>query len=322
MSDTSETDIPVWVDGMVKYVTGLTRRTTCDDVIYALNEQEWNGNVDVGAFAIFERWCGVERPLKGRTKILKVWRAWGDEQDNVVLTLRRLSEMFRFASCESLKSKRLRKPQSRDRERERRRDRNEHKHHLATNRRDNAYCHKHAKRKDILTSSRLYESRDPRAQYALELNNNKGQYTCQTRKYKSSSRDDITSTEPLYAKVTRKENLQGFAKTKKTDHKVRGHGSDENNNNPLSCPTVSGDACGQSRGKHGDSCGQSRAVQEVVQLVLAQERQIQEQVHRIQEVDVQVDHYENKLHQVLNMSFNGSLRVKSDMIITSNIRIK
>ena len=60
------TDIPIWVNDTRHYVTGLTRRTTCDDVIYALlhSAVDAGGGGDLAnKYAILEKWRGVERPL-------------------------------------------------------------------------------------------------------------------------------------------------------------------------------------------------------------------------------------------------------------------
>ncbi|KAH9490022.1 hypothetical protein Btru_045061 [Bulinus truncatus] len=88
-------DIPIWFNGTQNWMTGLTRRTTCDDIVYALlyssalHETESTDN-----YAIFEKWREVERPLSSRTKILKVWSSWGEEQPNVQLTMRSLDDYF------------------------------------------------------------------------------------------------------------------------------------------------------------------------------------------------------------------------------------
>lgn len=89
----SEIGIPIWVKGTQKWVTGLTKRTTCDDVIYALlNHDEFHEHVNTSAYAIFEQWREVERPLQGRIKIVKVWRAWGADKPNVQLSLRTIDK--------------------------------------------------------------------------------------------------------------------------------------------------------------------------------------------------------------------------------------
>ncbi|XP_013386838.1 ras association domain-containing protein 10 isoform X2 [Lingula anatina] len=107
-------EIPVLVGGCEKWVTGLTKRTTCDDVIYALlqTERNTNSSIDTQSYVVFERWRDMERPLQGRTKILKVWRAWGNEQENVTFTMRKINCVK--DSREVIKSRRHRKP-ARDR---------------------------------------------------------------------------------------------------------------------------------------------------------------------------------------------------------------
>ena len=93
--DPTSLDVPVWVNGVQRWVTGLTKRTTCDDIIYALlyHDSKHEGH-STENYAIFERWREVERPLQARTKLLKVWKAWGAEQCNVQLDMRKLDDYF------------------------------------------------------------------------------------------------------------------------------------------------------------------------------------------------------------------------------------
>ena len=108
-------EIPVWFGGDEKWITGVMKRTTCDDVIYALlcqDGRECDRDVSdiIGSYAVFERWRGVERPLTGRTKLLKVWRAWGMEGSNhgVRFYVRHLGDdQSAFdSSCESIRPRR------------------------------------------------------------------------------------------------------------------------------------------------------------------------------------------------------------------------
>lgn len=127
-------EIPVWVKGTQKWVTGLTKRTTCDDVIYALLYQDGVQH-RTSEYAIFEKWREVERPLQGRTKIVKVWRTWGAEQSNVHLSMRRIDEL-EYSGDFSLTR---RKKRSRHRKSERdRHSRDHHRHH--------SYCHNTSER--------------------------------------------------------------------------------------------------------------------------------------------------------------------------------
>lgn len=76
-----------------KLVFGLSKRTTCTDVVKVLLEDQ-NLQRGTGAlsgcahsYRIVEKWRGFERILPDRTKILRLWDAWGDEQRNVKFVL-------------------------------------------------------------------------------------------------------------------------------------------------------------------------------------------------------------------------------------------
>ncbi|PSN58446.1 hypothetical protein C0J52_02781 [Blattella germanica] len=94
-------EIPVWVNSRLRWVTGIGRKTTCDDVIAVLLKGEEDGKArpvesssqkEAPGFAIMERWRRMERPLDGRSRILRVWNAWGDAQNEVKFTLKRVSD--------------------------------------------------------------------------------------------------------------------------------------------------------------------------------------------------------------------------------------
>ncbi|XP_071099433.1 ras association domain-containing protein 10-like [Haliotis cracherodii] len=107
--DPTTSEIPILLGGTVRWVTGLTKRTTCDDVIYALLYQDGNHEGETTEnYAIFERWRDVQRPLQARTKIMKIWKAWGVEQNNVELSLRRLQDQS-YMSGESYRTSRRHK---------------------------------------------------------------------------------------------------------------------------------------------------------------------------------------------------------------------
>ncbi|XP_069686409.1 ras association domain-containing protein 10-like [Periplaneta americana] len=89
-------EIPVWVNSRLRWVTGIGRKTTCDDVIAVLlrGEEEGRGTTlqDGQGYAIMERWRRMERPLDGRSRILRVWNAWGDAQNEVRFTLKKVTD--------------------------------------------------------------------------------------------------------------------------------------------------------------------------------------------------------------------------------------
>ncbi|XP_059392181.1 ras association domain-containing protein 10 [Carassius carassius] len=87
-----ESKISVWVCREEKLVSGLSRRTTCADVVKVLLEDQsfQKGAMLTGppqSYCIVEKWRGYERILPNKTKILRLWSAWGDEQENVRFVL-------------------------------------------------------------------------------------------------------------------------------------------------------------------------------------------------------------------------------------------
>ncbi|KAL4613525.1 ras association domain-containing protein 10-like [Arapaima gigas] len=91
-----ESKISVWVCREEKLVSGLSRRTTCADVVKVLLEEQSVRGCAAAAgalcgppqsYCIVEKWRGFERILPNKTKILRLWSAWGDEQENVRFVL-------------------------------------------------------------------------------------------------------------------------------------------------------------------------------------------------------------------------------------------
>ncbi|XP_054720776.1 ras association domain-containing protein 10-like [Uloborus diversus] len=94
------TDIPLWIGGLQKWVTGVNKHTTCEEIIKAVlssNENHHHHSKSGGKshhrdpkyYVIVERWHKVERPLDPRSRLLKVWNTWGLEQCNVRFLLKR-----------------------------------------------------------------------------------------------------------------------------------------------------------------------------------------------------------------------------------------
>ncbi|XP_034734295.1 ras association domain-containing protein 10-like [Etheostoma cragini] len=90
-----EGKISVWVCREEKLVSRLTKRTTCADVVKVLLEDQ---NLQQGtsaamlsgspqSYCMVEKWRGFERILPNKTKILRLWSAWGDEQENIRFVL-------------------------------------------------------------------------------------------------------------------------------------------------------------------------------------------------------------------------------------------
>ncbi|CAK6954776.1 ras association domain-containing protein 10-like [Scomber scombrus] len=85
-----ESKISVWVCREEKLVSGLSKRTTCADVVKVLLEDQDTQHGLSGCtqpYCIVEKWRGFERILPNKTKILRLWMAWGEEQRNVKFVL-------------------------------------------------------------------------------------------------------------------------------------------------------------------------------------------------------------------------------------------
>ncbi|XP_076840753.1 ras association domain-containing protein 9 [Brachyhypopomus gauderio] len=100
--DTEETpgkEIQVRVCQEEKVVCGVTKHTTCADVVQALLDDHKNTPEskrllcgEPKEFCLLERWKGFERALPPLTRILRLWNAWGDERPFIQFVLVRASE--------------------------------------------------------------------------------------------------------------------------------------------------------------------------------------------------------------------------------------
>ena len=81
--------LPIQINGLEKYATGLTKRTTVDDVKFAmLSVSDSKFKIEtLDDYGIFEKWQGNERLLDGKIKIYKLIRLWqslpGDQLSQV-----------------------------------------------------------------------------------------------------------------------------------------------------------------------------------------------------------------------------------------------
>ncbi|XP_061559445.1 ras association domain-containing protein 10 [Phycodurus eques] len=88
MMDSAEGRIAVWVCAEEKLVLGLSKRTTCADVVKALLEDlEDLDDPEHQRYCIAETWRGHRRILPDQTRIWRLWVAWGDERDRVKFAL-------------------------------------------------------------------------------------------------------------------------------------------------------------------------------------------------------------------------------------------
>ncbi|XP_042325990.1 ras association domain-containing protein 9 [Sceloporus undulatus] len=99
----TEQEIVVWVCQEEKIVSGLTKRTTCLQVIEALLEEHQATFAEKRFlfgqpkdYCIVEKWRGSERVLPPLTKMLRLWKAWGEEQPNLQFVLVKADAFSQF----------------------------------------------------------------------------------------------------------------------------------------------------------------------------------------------------------------------------------
>jgi len=90
----SGVEIPFWIFGQQKWVSGINKNTTCQEVLEVLfqyigTKAEETGGVKSDNFCLVEKWRKIERPLGSSTKVLKVWQAWGEDKSEVRLVVKR-----------------------------------------------------------------------------------------------------------------------------------------------------------------------------------------------------------------------------------------
>ncbi|KAJ8395727.1 hypothetical protein AAFF_G00029640 [Aldrovandia affinis] len=92
-------EIQVWVCQEEKVVCGVSKHTTCVDMVQALLDDHKAAPEDKRTlqgepkdYCLLERWKGFERALPPLTRILRLWNAWGDERPFVQFVLVKASE--------------------------------------------------------------------------------------------------------------------------------------------------------------------------------------------------------------------------------------
>jgi len=87
-------EVPVTVDDVTKWISGVNGSTTCQDIIRVILEREtvtFQAS-HVRKYVLCERWKKVERPLRQSAKILNIWNAWGQDRSTVRFVLKRIKK--------------------------------------------------------------------------------------------------------------------------------------------------------------------------------------------------------------------------------------
>lgn len=84
-------EIPIYIRSQEspKWVSGIERSTTCQDILESVLRSKVGPDADLNHYTLVEHWRGVERPLSRNSKILKLWLAWGDEQNHVKFVVKK-----------------------------------------------------------------------------------------------------------------------------------------------------------------------------------------------------------------------------------------
>lgn len=110
-----ENRITVWVCREEKLVLGLSKRTTCADVIQVLLEDQDSGmglSLAPQSYCLVEKWRGYERVLPNKTRIWRLWLAWGTEQKNVKFVIVKSDASFSNQAARSAEARVVRSEQS------------------------------------------------------------------------------------------------------------------------------------------------------------------------------------------------------------------
>ncbi|XP_069574754.1 ras association domain-containing protein 9 [Brachyistius frenatus] len=105
-------EIQVTVCNEEKVVCGVTKHTTCADLIQALLEDHKSVpeskrllHGEPKDFCLVERWKGFERALPPLTRILRLWYAWGDQRPLIQFILLKTSDFVPQPAKKGVKSK-------------------------------------------------------------------------------------------------------------------------------------------------------------------------------------------------------------------------
>ncbi|KAJ6644479.1 Ras association domain-containing protein 10 [Pseudolycoriella hygida] len=97
---TEDNEIPIWIRGEPRFISGIMSSTTCYELIQALIDDELHdkrneeANVDVAVsrdlndYVITECWRDVEQALTGETYILPLWQAWSTARNEIKFKLK------------------------------------------------------------------------------------------------------------------------------------------------------------------------------------------------------------------------------------------
>ena len=99
--------LDILVDGKRKRLRGVTKYTTCDDVIKMVIKKTIQPHAEKPMFAVFGSFNGKERQLSRKDRIIKVLRSWGSDSEKIVISVRRTDDVKNKMATIKDKQKRL-----------------------------------------------------------------------------------------------------------------------------------------------------------------------------------------------------------------------
>lgn len=250
--------ISVWIGGKERRVDAVTRHTTCDELVCRLLTVEVGDVVNPKTYGLFEQWRDVEKHLASRARVLRVWNAWGAEQKNVKFVLKKVSSST--YTGKSKKKKKMRSRRSSIRK-------------LRTSRHSSSFSDDNS---DVYA---VCESRDesPRKNMSLEE--------------RVLAEDNVSDIAVVNEDI--RTDHRGSYRQKRRDGRVK---LTRSLSLPLNGISSWKDERRVVKPRRDPEVPVTR-LEQFCEIVSSQEEQIEEQKRRIKEIEVQIEIYENKVHQ-------------------------
>ena len=99
--------LDILIDGKRKRLRGVTKYTTCGDVIKMVTNKTVEPQTETPMFAVFESFNGKDRQLSSKDRIIKVLRSWGSDSEKIVISIRRVDDVKSKMAVLNDKRKRL-----------------------------------------------------------------------------------------------------------------------------------------------------------------------------------------------------------------------
>ena len=105
--------ISILMDGKKRKLTGVTKYTTCDDIVRMVSQRMTDRRLlEVSQLGVYERVDGSERLLSRKDSLLKVLRSWGSDVNKIDIVVKRVGHVKSKMVKISKQRKRLRQMRS------------------------------------------------------------------------------------------------------------------------------------------------------------------------------------------------------------------